>query len=208
MPKKSYAIEQGGMERVLVSWKSFWKDLTIEFDGNLIGTIPNQKELQKGRTFELSDGSNLEVKLARTWASAELQLLRNGKPLPGSGSDPRTRLKQSYGILYFVGGINFVLGLVAWLFQIDFLLELGMGLYSIIVGSIYLLLAFLVQKRSRIALILAMLLYGLETILGAMNGAVSGLIVRVLFMVMMWQGFGAIKELRIENENVIESISE
>jgi hypothetical protein len=206
MPKQSYPIEQGGMERVTVSWKIFWKNFTVEFDGKEIGTIPNQNELLKGQTFELPDGSNLEVKLARTWASVDLQLLRNGKPLPGSGADPRRRLKQSYGVLYFIGGLNLVLGLIAWLFQIDFLLEIGMGLYSIIVGSIYLLLAFFVQRRSKIALILALAIYGLETVLGAMNGFDTGVFIRILFMVVMWQGFGAIKDLGAESENVIQPV--
>jgi len=206
MPKRSFPFEQGGMERVTISWKMFWKNFTIEFDGNLVGTIPNQKDLQKGQTFELPDGSSLEVKLARTWSSTVLQILRNGKPLPGSGSDPRMRLKQSYGILYFVGGINLILGLIALLFQVDFLLAIGMGEYSIIVGGIYLLSAFFVQRRSKIALAFALVVYGLETILSLMNGVTSGVIIRIFFIVFMWQGFGAIKELLAGSERVIEYV--
>ena len=188
------------MDRITVSWKSFWKDVTVEFDGSVIGTIPNQKELQNGRTFELPDGSSLEIKLVRTWSSTVLQILRDGKPLPGSGSDPTTKLKQSYGILYFIGGLNFILGTIASLFQIEFLLDLGMGIYSVIVGSIYLLLAFFVQRKSKIALGMAIGLYGLETILALISGVTSGIIVRVFFIVFMWPGFKAINKLREGNE--------
>jgi hypothetical protein len=92
--------------------------------------------------------------------------------------------------------------LIAWLFQIDFFVELGMGLYSIIVGVVYLLLAFFVQKRSMIAFILAMLLYGVDTILGLIGGSGSGVIVRIFFMIIMWQGFGAIKDLSVESKTV------
>ena len=51
------------------------------------------------------------------------------------------------------------------MFQIEFLINLGMGTYSVVVGSIYLLLAYLVQRKSKIALSIAIGLYGLETIL-------------------------------------------
>lgn len=200
MPKKSYPIDQGDVDRITVSWKSFWKDFTVEFDGSVIGTIQNQKELQNGRTFELPDGSNLEIKLVRTWSSTVLQILRDGKPLPGSGSDPTTKLKQTYGILYFIGGFNFILGTIASLFQFDLLLDLGMGIYSVIVGSIYLLLAFFVQRKSKIALGMAIGLYGLETILALISGVTSGIIVRVFFIVFMWPGFKAINELREGSE--------
>jgi hypothetical protein len=144
MPKKSFPFEQGGMERVTISWKTFWKNFTIEFDGNIVGTIPNQKELQKGRTIEL---------------------------------------------------------------PVDFLLAIGMGEYSIIiVGGIYLLLAFFVQRRSKTALAIALVVYGLETILSLMDGVTSGVIIRIFFFVFMWQGFGAIKELHAASENVIEYV--
>jgi hypothetical protein len=200
MPKKSFAIERDEEKRLTVTWKSFWKNFTIKFDGEVIGTISSQKELEKGQSFQLPDGSLLDVKLARTLMSADLQLLRNGKPLPGSGSDPRTKLKQSYGFIYFVGGFNFILGLIAILFQVEFLYEIGMGFYSIIVGTIFLILAFFVQKRSKLALILALLLYGLETVLTVFGGLLAaGVIVRILFIIYMWQGFKAIKELRAED---------
>ncbi len=204
MPQKSYPFEQNGMERVTISWKAFWKNITINFDGKEVGTIPNQKELQKGGTFMLPDGSRLEVKLARTWWSAELQVLRDGKPLPGSGSDPRVKLKQSYGILYFIGGFNLILGIIAGLFQVDFLLELGIGIYSIITGGVYLLLAFFVQKRSALALGLATGLYAVETALSLTTGFSTGVIVRIFFILFMVQGFKAIKELKAEKGSAIE----
>lgn len=200
MPKKSYPLDQGGEERLTVSWKSFWKDFTVELDGSIIGTLQGQKELQQGRTFELSDGSNLDIKLVRTWSSTTLQILRNGIPLPGSGSDPTTKLKLSYGLLYFIGGLNLVMGIIASLFQIDFLIDLGMGTYSVVVGSIYLLLAFFVQRKSKIALGIALALYGLETILTLISGLTSGVIVRIFFIVFMWPGFKAISELQEKNE--------
>ena len=196
MPTKTYPFERGGADRITVTWKSFWKDVTVEFDGSIIGTFQGQKEIQEGRAFTLPDGSTLEIKLVRTWSSTQLQVLRDGKPLPGSGSDPITKLKQSYGILYLIGGLNFVLGILALLFRFDILLEMGMGIYSLIVGGIYLLLGFLVQRRSKIALGIAIGLYGIETILALISGVVSGVVVRVFIIVFMWPGFQAIDQLK------------
>ena len=200
MPKKSYPLDQEGEKRLTISWKSFWKDFIVKLDGSTIGTLQGQKELLQGKTFALSDGSNLEVKLVRTWSSTTLQILRDGEPLPGSGSDPATKLKQSYGLLYFIGGLNLVLGIIAFLFQVDLLIDLGMGTYSVVVGSIYLLLAFFVQRKSKIALGIAIALYGLETMLSLISGVTSGVFVRLFFIVFMWPGFKAINELLEKNE--------
>jgi hypothetical protein len=201
---KRYSLEQGGAERLKVSWKPFWNNMTIELDGEIIGTVATQKELKKGQSFQLPDGSTLDVKLARTWVSSELQLLRNGQPLPGSGSDPLTRLKQSYGLIYFIGVFNLVLGLIGFLFQVDILLEMGFGVAVMVMGIIYLVLGFFVQKRSKIALIITLLIYGTDSLLLLLNGFSPGIIVRILFIAWMWQGFGAIKTLKGNTENVID----
>jgi hypothetical protein len=39
----------------------------------------------------------------------------NGQPIPGSASDPQTKVKNAYGMVYFVAGLNLVLGLVSFL---------------------------------------------------------------------------------------------
>jgi hypothetical protein len=207
MPKKSFALEPGGLKRLTITWQLFWRNLTVTLDDNQIGVVPTQAELVEGRTFPLPDGSILGVRLARTHSGAELRVLRNDKPLPGSGYDPRVRLMQSYGILYFVGGFNFLLGILAVLFEIDLLVEIGLGIFSIAVGAVYLVLAYFVQRRSRLALGIAMALYGLETVLALLSGLVSGVVIRLLFMLIMYQGFSAIKELDAEPVSAIQPAS-
>jgi hypothetical protein len=118
MPKQRFALEEGGEKRLEVSWKGLYKDVTVSLDGNPIGVVPNKKALSAGQAFSLPDGSTIKIQLVRKLMSTELQVLRNGEPLPGSSSDPQTRFKTAYGMVYFVAGLNLVLGLVSFLFNV------------------------------------------------------------------------------------------
>jgi len=198
-----YALEPGGPKQLEISWKGAWKDITIKFDDQVIGTLSGQKELKVGQQFTLPDGSALSVQLVQKLFSVELQVLRNGQPLPGSSSDPESRLKNAYGMVFFVAGLNLVLGVLAMLFQIEFLQALGIGLFSIIFGVVFLLLGFFVRRRSSIALILAIAIFALDGILGLVSSAtngvdpgVGGLLARVILIIPMIQGVPAIRDLR------------
>ena len=151
MPSAKYALEKDGPKRIEVSWKGMWKEFTVRFDGRKVGTIADSKELKAGRVFLLPDGSGLKVQLVQRFIQPELQLLRNGRPLPGSASDPEARLKLAYGMVLFVGGLNVVLGLVAELGQVAFLQGIGLGIGSIIFGLLFIGLALLVKRRSAVA---------------------------------------------------------
>src|SRR5690242_1086047 len=100
-------------------------------DGNVVGVVPGQRELKAGSDVRLMDGSTLRVQLVRGLLSQEVRVLRDGIPLPGSASDPAQRLKTAYGILFFLGALNVLLGLVAEVAQVDFLLAIGVGVGSI-----------------------------------------------------------------------------
>src|SRR5690349_9384101 len=94
MPKQTFALEAGGEKRLEVSWGGMFKNTTVSLDGNSIGVIPDQKALLAGQEFRLPDGSTIKVQLVRSFISTELRVFRNGQPLPGSASDPLTRLKN------------------------------------------------------------------------------------------------------------------
>ena len=106
IPKQSYSLEEKGPKRLEVSWKGIWKKFTVTLDGNVIGTMEGQKEINKGREYPLPDGSLLKVQLVQKLAAVELQVLRNGKPLPGSASDPEQRFKTAYQIIFFISQIQ------------------------------------------------------------------------------------------------------
>lgn len=202
MPKQAYALEVGGEKRLEISWKGTWQNTTITLDGSSVGTIADQKALTSGQEFRLMDGTTLKIQLVKKFASTELQILRNGEALPGTASDPQTKLKSAYSMVYFVAGLNLVLGAIATFLNVSFLQSIGIGVGSILFGLVFLVLGFFTQRKSTIALILAIGLFGLDGIVGffmfAMQGHnsnVGGIMARIFLMIPMIQGIDAIKML-------------
>jgi len=117
-------------------------------------------------------------------------------------------LKLTFGTIYFIGAYNLVVGLLfTLLLRFDYLRPLlGFPLLSIIVGVIYLGLGFLVQRKSYIALIIAIGLVVLDLILAVITlipgdigvilwGAVT-IIIHIFLLSFMVPGLSAIKALR------------
>ena len=203
MPKQSFAFEEGGEKRLGISWKGIYKNVTISFDGNSVGVIPDQNALSAGQEFRLIDGSTIKVQLVKKFTATELQVLRNGQPVLGSASDPKTKLKNAYIMVYFIAGLNLILGVISFLFNVGFLQQIGIGFGSILFGLVFLVLGFFVQRKSNIALILAIGIFALDGIAGIFiaasqgyNPGVGGLITRAIFLIPMVQGLGAIKTLK------------
>ncbi|MBP9948328.1 MAG: hypothetical protein KBH14_18115 [Vicinamibacteria bacterium] len=202
MPSKSYALEQGGIERVNVTWEGAFKDLALSFDGDPLGSFATAEELETPSTFPLPDGSRLEVSIAKFGPFPELRLARDGEPLPGSSGDPQTRLEGAANALFAVGALSALLGLVTALFDIGMLKAMGMGMASVIGGAVYAGLAVMVKKRSTMALAVAVMVFILDAVLMVVASAemkasppIGGMIARVFFLLPMLRGFGAIKEL-------------
>ena len=172
MGKMNYALEKGQKPRLQISWKGLgWKNVTIKLDGMEIGKIPSKNELMEGWEFLLDKNTTLKVKLAKRFNSWELQVLVNGQPVPGSASDPNRRLTIAYGMVFFVTGVNIIAGIIAELLKIDFLLNNGLGIYSVIFGVIM-------------------------GIMGLIAGSFTGLVIRIFILIPMFGGFSAIRELK------------
>ncbi len=208
MPSRTYALEQGGPKRLTVAWKGNWKDTTLQFDGRPLLTIPTWKELKEGREVGL-DAGTLKVQLQTGFLGSDLSLSLNGRPLPGSGGDPQSRLATAYGTIYFVGGLSTLFGLVVEGLSVQFLKNIGFGWSSVLEGIIFLGLGLWVHKRrSIVGLALAVGLFALDGIvifvsIAPQPGATpptGSLIVRILFLIYMCRGFSAIQELRRETE--------
>jgi hypothetical protein len=210
MPKRNYATEKGGPKNLEISWKGMWKEISVKVNGSEIGTMKDQKELQEGKEFKLPGGGTLSVKLVKKLFAPELQILKNGEPLAGSDSDPKQKLKIAYGVIFFIAGLNIVLGLIAELGQVDILLELGIGYFSIIFGAIFGVLGYFVKEKSVIALWIAIVLFVIDTLLSmyfaiemGASPSTSSIIVKIFLFVGMIQGFRAIKALNNNPQTAI-----
>ena len=203
MPKQSFAFEKDGPKGLEVAWKGRWKNVTVRLDGETMGPVLGQRELMAGQELQLPDGSTLSLQLVKKLTVLELQLLRDGQPLPDSATDPELVLRGAYVVLFFIAGLNIVLGSIAYLFQAETLLRMGMGFYSIIFGVVFLVMGRFVRRQSLIALVIAIVIFALDSILSLVLASsqgsttnVVGMVTRAFLLLPMIQGIGAIQEIR------------
>ncbi|MCB9430651.1 MAG: hypothetical protein H6668_01590 [Ardenticatenaceae bacterium] len=202
MPKQQFALEKEGQKRLELSWGMGWRNFTVRLDGAEVGEIEGgQKSLKEGRSFALNDGSTLLIQL-KTGLMAELQVLRDGKPLPGSSTDPRQRLNNASGLIMGLGGMSIVVGILAMFWPV--LQEAGFSWDSTVFGILLLGLGYWARQESLLAIWLAIIIFVLGSILTilATNSFVGsnagGIVLRILFTIFMYRGVGAIKELQAE----------
>ena len=134
-----------------------------------------------------------------------IQILRNGRPIPDSGSHPESRVAVAYGLIFFISGASALLGAIAEFFRIQFLLNMGLGLGAILFGTIFAFLGFLVKRGSVVALVIAIVLFaadGLFSVLAAIaqGGRVptGGLVVRIFLLIPMIRAIPAIRTMKKE----------
>lgn len=203
MQKLTYALERGGPKRLEVSWKAMWKDFTVKVDDRVVGTVSDPKQLREGKQFKLKDGSKLSVRLRNKFSGVDLEILRDGQPLPGTSADPAARHRNAYGVVFFIAVLNTLLGMSAVLFQLPFLETLGVGFPSAIFGLVFLILGFFVKGKSQLALILAIVVFVVDGILGIVFATTAGvtpssggILARILLIIPMIQGIPAIRALK------------
>jgi hypothetical protein len=191
----TYAIEPGGPKRVTIDSRPMWQNCQIFFDGTLVGTIPNYTALMAGLDFPLPDGSILRVLYTNKFLIGQFHVLRNGKPLPGSESDPNVQMRNAFLVTYAVGVYDIVVGLLVGLFNVKFLATMGVTIWSSLIGAIFLLLAYLTSRGSKLALILAIALFLFDTLVSVYLGHSLGVdfLIRLVVLIPMALGLGGIK---------------
>lgn len=148
---KKYPFYRGGPERFEVTWTYGIKNMTVLLDGVEVGQINNPKEAKKGKTFTLSDGSQLLLKIGgaddlyvnpNPLPIVEL----NGKPLPNSANDPAYEISVT-AKAFLVGGVSTILkGLIV------LGISAGYGVYGLLLGIAAVITGNNIKRRSRIAL--------------------------------------------------------
>jgi hypothetical protein len=211
MTTMNLALESGGPKRLELSWGLSWKNFRVTLDGKLVGTVEGgQDELKTGVEFRLPDGSALNIRLNKGLMNVALEVLRDGQPLPGSSSDPEQRVRSAAHLLYFLAGLNTVLGVLALALDSEFLQNIGMGIGSILFGAIVATLGFFTYRGSRVAPGLAIVLYVGDFLFTffatASEGGrpqVGGIFVRIVIIHALWKAVEAAGELSRRREGVM-----
>ncbi len=196
MPKRKFPFKPGGPERVTLAWKGMFKNIEVSFDGEALGTIASQKELKEGQSFQTPEGE-----LVVTLNKKGLCVHHAGVPIPGSADDPATEIHSLAVLIYFIGGINCVLAILAALNVWQFA-ELVYWPFSLAYGAIFIGLGTGVkQKKSLAALLAAMALLAADSVLmmvtmfeqGDGNQGAGGLAMRIIFLWFMYKGIEVLR---------------
>ena len=204
MPSRNFVFDAGGPPRLTLSWGMFWKNLTVTVDGLQVGTIAESAALKAGQEFRLPDGSTLSIRLDQGFGKADLLVLRDGKPLPGSAGDPVTQANTAATLLFVIAGLNALLGVIAVAIQSRVLDDLGLGWSSLCVAVVYGGLGFAVRRfRSRAALAIGMALFALDGLatLALSVGAggrppTGGIIFRIFLLTAMARAYPALAQVQ------------
>ncbi|QDE90924.1 hypothetical protein BHS06_19215 [Myxococcus xanthus] len=204
MGSKKLALEAGGPHRLELSWGWGWKQFTVTLDGKVVGTLDGgTAELKRGVFFKLPDGSSLNVLLQSGVFRTALAVSRDGEALPGSDTDPAQQVKSAANLLYFLAGLNTLLGVIALLVESEVLEAAGMGLGSILFGLVVAVLGFFTYRGTRVAPILAGILYiadALFTVVDTLSGGgrppIFALIIRAYIVITLFTAAKAAAELR------------
>lgn len=203
MPAYTYPLEHGGPKLVEVSWKGFYKNMIVRYDNEELGTISGRAELKQGRCFTLPTGGQLCLRLVSSFMASELHVLHNGKPLPGSGSDPWQQLKVCAGSLYFFAAVSFLFGALSAIGNTE---ALG-GYISMGVGILFAVLAWLVSKAFMAALITSIALVTLNALLLVALPLLNNqaprygwFIFYMLMIIPLFRGFAAIREVQASEQ--------
>lgn len=167
-----------------------WKDFTVRVDAQELGRLQGRKELEGGGAWTLPDGAELRVLLDTSVGGGGLQVTRDGVPLPGSVGDPKTAMTNAASLLYFIAGLNVVLGLVAELAGVELLLGLGLGWATVAFGVVLGGLGFATSRGSIVALWIGIVLFAVDGLLGLYfvvdaggQPGVGGIVFRVFLVI-------------------------
>lgn len=203
MPYKKYPLEPDGPRRLDISWASLSPKRTITLDGYPVGEIPNAKARRKGQTFTLPDGSTLQVKQASKFGISELQVSRNGVPLPGSDADPQHRLDITFRAIVWIAGLNIAVGIVLFMGYASkgYYSNIGYNQYdafaAILTGLIYGGLSYFVHRRSMVALVITVIGFVIDSLGFLLVGLSPAYLVGRLFLLLyILRGIGALRALK------------
>ena len=169
-------------------------------EGDYTGIIISVVVIICGIGFSLF-ADKLSSQLQRKKPTSNDDLLVQEKKLE---DERKSRHSGAVGAIYFIAGVNIIIGILAF-FGIEFIKQLGGSEISFVFGLVFLMLGLVVhQAKSKVALILALLLFSLDTLgmiyfilamvpRGISFGLIGSFVVRYFLLKGMWDGIGAMK---------------
>ncbi|GAB3535163.1 hypothetical protein GCM10027443_23540 [Pontibacter brevis] len=205
MPQCVFYIDEEKQQCLSASWGHDWKNFKLLFQDEVVCSFVSKGELASGRKFVMPDGHLLSVRLKGT-LKPELEILRDGLPLPCKQTYARSSPKTVFQLAIFLGVLNITSGVVAAVIPSDVMLSIGLGYGSVVVGAGYLLLAWALRSRPSfafyaIAAVIALdmvLLYVFTSIKDGPSSPTSGLLIKLFLVYAFIKGLRAMKRIRAQ----------
>ncbi|RKH78782.1 hypothetical protein D7Y21_35105 [Corallococcus sp. AB045] len=198
------ALEEGGPQNLELFWGEGWRNLQIELNDQPVGSVEDPLQLEHGVEFTLPDGNVLHVQLVHVVAT-ELRVMLNGVPLPDSASDPIPQARSATYMLYGMAAFTTASSMVLFVVANDPGTQLPMTLANVLFGGFLAVLGFFMFKRSRVAPLVAILLFAVDTLTttfekmttpeGLGLSDMSRLVVRIFIFSVLTKGFLGAREL-------------
>ena len=205
MPKKTYSLEPDGSVKLEMTWRGFWKDGCILFEGKEIAAFNGLRDLRRGISIVLGENKTVDIRFVDSFGYSGVDVLYNGKPVRGTVNDPRSRIKIAAGIIFFITALNIVTGLLTVFLKIPVLVDMGFGLYNIVFGLVFLVFGvFVAVLKSAVFLIIAVVLFAADGLIAAGLSIFSGpgdinaasIAMKVLLIIPMIRGIGPALDAR------------
>jgi hypothetical protein len=210
MPTLRFPMEQGGSDRLVIktgNFKTSKADITLDGQSVLAGVTYAQ--FKQGVSVSLPDGSHLAIRrVAGVFQGDGLEVLLDGKPLPGSIGTPEHAVltgKRGGQILYFLATLNFFAGLIASYSNSDGLFAASNALPFFVVAALLAVLGLFVHRKlSLIALGVSIaILIGdaAVTVASQLDGGThfnpGFLVARALFVLVLINYFRTIRQYKL-----------
>src|SRR5690349_97581 len=95
MAQHTYFLANNPAEPLTLSWGFNWKNLKVNYLGELLGEIATKKELIQGQVFQLPDNRTISLKLKGSMMP-QLEVLLDNEPVNGSATDPAAVIAQLF----------------------------------------------------------------------------------------------------------------
>lgn len=200
-----FASTPQGEKDIEVAWdrvEKVWKYF-VTFRGQQVGEY-GMDELSGGKFIALPDGQELYLIYKKNPLSGfVVDAALNRVPVEEAPGSVKRQLAGVAGFVFFIAGVNIILGLIQFITKNDFLFNMGLNIYSVALGAIWAVLGIFILRKSMAALVISLVLYILMTItnmfFAIQNGAspsYMNLAVPVIITIYMIQAIKVLKDSR------------
>lgn len=200
-----FASVPGGEKDVRVEWgkvKEKETRIAVEYRGSPVERF-DEKELEAGKTVAIPDAGTLRLFYRKTLLTGKfLDAEMNGKPVEEAPGSVGRQLTGLWGLLFFLGGTNVLLGLIQAVTGDDTLFGLGFTFLSVIAGAVWIVLAVFIMRKSLGALIAMFVIYILNFLshiylaIASGAGLTASLAIPVLIILYMIQAMKLLADYR------------